>query len=261
MKHNHFIYSYQGNKRNEAEHFIEKTSFDDIENIIEPFCGSSAISFQIWLKYGDKFNYFLNDKNKRLIEVYETLKTKSIEEIEEQINEISRKIENKNDWNLYLKNKDNETVFKYIFFCKFSTLSRYGFYPLRDERFKHEFKINDLQKQFIKFIKSPQVVISNDDWFVLFDKLKNDKNSMFIFDPPYINSCNDFYIEKTLNVYQYFFDNKIETFQSKIYLILEDIWLIRMLFANNKILFQYDKRYLVSKKQTKHIIISYETSV
>ncbi len=46
----HFIYSYSGNKRNEFK-YIEKVidNIDAYDNIIEPFCGSSAISFNIWL--------------------------------------------------------------------------------------------------------------------------------------------------------------------------------------------------------------------
>ena len=52
---NHFIYSYNGNKRNEFKYL--NNVIDDIDNydtIIEPFCGSSAISFNIWLKYPNK---------------------------------------------------------------------------------------------------------------------------------------------------------------------------------------------------------------
>ena len=44
---NHFIFSYAGNKRNESENILEKINFNNIETIIEPFCGSSAISFHI----------------------------------------------------------------------------------------------------------------------------------------------------------------------------------------------------------------------
>lgn len=40
---NHFIFSYAGNKRNEAENIAEKINFDNITTIIEPFCGSAAI--------------------------------------------------------------------------------------------------------------------------------------------------------------------------------------------------------------------------
>ena len=47
----------------------------------------------------------------------------------------------------------------------------------------------------------------------------------------------------------------MESNKSHIYLILEDHWILRMLFANNKILLKYAKQYQVSKKETNHIII------
>jgi hypothetical protein len=74
------------------------------------------------------------------------------------------------------------------------------------------------------------VYITNNDWFDIFDKYKDDEKTLFIVDPPYIMACNDFYTDKNLNTYQYFHDNKIENFKSKIYLILEDNWMIRLLF-------------------------------
>ena len=55
-------------------------------------------------------------------------------------------------------------------------------------------------------------------------------------------------------MYQYFHDNKIENFKSKLHLILEDNWMIRLLFDKN-IISIYSKKYSVSTKQTNHIII------
>jgi len=82
---NHFLYSYLGNKRNETKQFLDNIKLDDIKNIIEPFSGSSAISFSIWLNNKDKnFNYYLNDSDKKLIEVYELMKNETIEEIEKK---------------------------------------------------------------------------------------------------------------------------------------------------------------------------------
>ena len=60
---NHFIFTYLGNKRNEFKHI--NNVMDDIDNydtIIEPFCGTSAISFNIWLKHPNK-KFILNDNN------------------------------------------------------------------------------------------------------------------------------------------------------------------------------------------------------
>jgi len=43
----HFPICYIGNKRQEFKYIEPLLNFDGIENIIEPFCGSSAISFNI----------------------------------------------------------------------------------------------------------------------------------------------------------------------------------------------------------------------
>jgi len=75
-------------------------------------------------------------------------------------------------------------------------------------------------------------------------------------DPPYISTCNDFYYDHSMNIYEYLYNNKITNEKAKIYLILENIWIIKLLFQHNFILFEYDKKYESSKKQTTHIIIS-----
>jgi len=250
---NHFLYSYLGNKRNETKQFLDNIKLDDIKNIIEPFSGSSAISFSIWLNNKDKnFNYYLNDSDKKLIEVYELMKNETIEEIEKKINEFGNNIHNKEEWTNEFKNNDN-TIYSYIYFKKYSALGRYGLYPLGRKISK--FKISKETEEFIEFIKQPNVYITLGDWFEVFDKFKNDETALFMIDPPYIMACNDYYTDRKLNMYEYFYDNKIENFKSHIYLILEDHWILRCLFANNKILLKYAKKYEISKKQTNHIII------
>lgn len=251
---NHFFFAYSGNKRNECELLVDNYISNDknIINIIEPFCGSSAISFKIWLNDKDKYHYYLNDNDKKLIEIYKLFKTEPIEKINEELQNINNKISNKEEWNNYFKTGE-ENIYKELFFRKYSQFGRIGFYPLN--RANNKYKLNKIQIQFIEFIKSPYVHISNNDWFNVFDEYKNDSKSCFIFDPPYINSNNDFYTNRTLNVYEYFYNNKIENFECKIYLILEDIWVIKLLFQNNKIMDTYGKKYELSKRKTNHIII------
>jgi len=251
---NHFFISYSGNKRNEVDEIINSLDLNNKNKIIETFCGTSAISFHIWLIYGDKFEYYLNDNSKSLISIYELFINDSLDNINEEIKKIDNQIDNKDDWIKHYKTAEQST-YKELYYLKFSALGRKGFYPL-NRKVKKGIKLTNIQELFLKFIKEPYVFISCGDWFNIFDKYKDDKEAILIFDPPYINSENDFYLEKTLNVYQYFYDNKIETFKSNIYLILEDIWMIRMLFNNNKILLKYDKTYELRKKKTNHIIIS-----
>lgn len=253
---NHFFISYHGNKRNEAEDVINNIDFNGVKNIIEPFCGSSAISFNIWKKYGDKFNYYLNDNSKIIISFYELFKVEEFETILYELQKIGNTINNKDDWNNYYKTGE-KSVYKDLFFNKYSGMSlRIGLFNTIIDFKKLKYNLNNEQKEFIKFIKSSNVFITCCDWFPIFENHKNNKENILIFDPPYLKSCNDFYLDKTINIYQYFYDNKIDTFKSKIYFVLEDIWIIKLLFSNNKILLSYDKQYGISKKKTKHILIS-----
>ena len=252
---NHFFITRNGNKRNEAFDIIKLINFDNKKNIIEPFCGSSAISFHIWLEHKNKFNYYLNDNSPVLIELYELFKNDTIDNIKKEIDKIINKISNKDDWTDYFKNGEN-TPYKKLFFHKYSNMGRFGFYPLGRVNFKTlEFKLSKLQEEFIEFIKSPNVFITCNDWFKVFDEFKDDEGSIMIFDPPYINSCNDFYLDKNLNIYEYFYNNKENNYKSHIYYILEDIWIIRMLFNNFKVIKLYEKKYELSKRKTNHIIL------
>jgi site-specific DNA-adenine methylase len=263
MSKNHFLYSYVGNKREESETMKNLIKYDNIKNIIEPFCGTSALSYKIWQEHKEKFKYYLNDKDEDLIKIYELLKNETIENIENQVNNYKNTTNNKEDWNRYLQEyKETKNIFIFIFIKKYSNLGRFGLYGA-SRMPKSDFIISTDTKNFIKFIKSPNVFISSGDWFDIFDKYKNDEKTVFLFDPPYLMSCNDFYNlqqdeskeGKKNNIYEYFYNNPIESFKSNIYLILENIWLIKSLYFNSKKLSIYKKNYSISKKQTEHIII------
>ncbi len=95
-----------------------------------------------------------------------------------------------------------------------------------------------------------------DDALKVYEQFKNNDRCMIIMDPPYILTYNDFYCGNRINIYEYLNKNNISKEKAKIYLILENIWIIKLLFQNNFILFEYDKQYVLSKKQTSHIVIS-----
>jgi len=61
VKKNHFFIPYAGNKRSEVERIYEsiKDKLDDIEYVVEPFCGTSAFSFYMSLKHPKSLNIFL----------------------------------------------------------------------------------------------------------------------------------------------------------------------------------------------------------
>lgn len=251
---NHFLYSYNGNKKDESVNIIEAINFDGIKNIVEPFCGSSALSYNIWLKYGDKFKYFLNDYDENLFNVYKLLKENDAEYIENEINKIKEQVQTKEDWTKKVNEyKETKNILLYIFIKKYSNMGRFGFWCLKMPISK--FKITDEQKNFIKFIKESYVEIINNDWVDVFNKFKDDKKTIFIFDPPYMFSENGFYLSKKShnNVYEYFYKNTIKL-KSHIYFILENVWINEAIFKNFKNIKTYKKMYELTKKNTEHII-------
>jgi hypothetical protein len=248
---NHFPISYEGNKRNEYKEFKHLFKLDAITTIIEPFCGSSAISYNLYKDHPGKFTYILNDNSPELIALYNHIKTQDIDIFIKKINEIKATITNKAEYVAMCKKKD-KSLYEWFIMYRYRTL-RPGLYIATMH--KQAYTLNKEQINFIKFIKDPKVIITNDNWFTSFDKYKNDEKALLIFDPPYMQSCNQFYLDPTFNVYEYLSDNKIETFKSNIMLILEKTWLISLLFKTNK-QYTYDKTYNATKKKTSHFCIT-----
>jgi hypothetical protein len=251
----HFIIPYAGNKYKEFQFIEEYLNLDCVNKIIEPFCGTSAISFHIWLKYKDKYTYFLNDSSKEIFQYYNLIKSdNNPNQILENINDVKKSIKGKEDFIKIYKKKE-KNVFENIIISKMSSF-RIGLYNEKRININLLYKFTPLQLKFIEFIKCPYVHITNNDWFKSFDEYKNDEKVLFIFDPPYLLACNDFYNNKNINIYEYFFKNDIKNFKSKIFFILEDIWINNLLFQNVKKLCSYDKKYGISKKKTIHILFS-----
>jgi hypothetical protein len=59
------------------------------------------------------------------------------------------------------------------------------------------------------------------------------------------------------NIYTFYLNDKIKNkFESQIYFILEDNWIIQLLFKS-KSAFTYDKKYQMTKRNTKHMFITW----
>ena len=171
---NHFIFTYLGNKRNEFKHLYNVIDdLDNFDTIIEPFCGSSAISFNIWLKHPNK-KFILNDNNEDLIKVYNLIKNENIETIKNRLLDIKNKINNnKETFNtMYkeFKQSKEQDIYQYIYFNKFNGLGKVGLY--------RECKFKDFTKQqykFFEFIKTANIIFMNNDWYDVFKEYSNDE--------------------------------------------------------------------------------------
>lgn len=257
---NHFICTYPGNKRNECENIFNNINFESIETIIEPYCGTSAISYYISTKYPKKFKYILNDSNNILIELYQIMENKIqyknlVDELEKTYYYIfDEQLTKDKQKERYLEIIKKNDVVSLVISHKYYSL-RPRLFPIRKIDFNKELF---LDSPILNFLRNEHITIMNNDGKKLLEKY-NDKSVLFIIDPPYLETCNTFYkLTKDLkyeNIYEYLSKNQIDTFKSKIILILEDNWIIRLLF-NKNIIYSYDKKYEISKKKTTHIIIS-----
>jgi len=268
----HFIYQYKGNKRQETSTILPIINFNNKKNIVEPFCGTSAMSFAIWKEHKDKFNYYINDIDEKLIEVYNLLKIKSIKEIEENIENVRLEYNNLNQVvktkeNIckkvaneaqitYMKENKYKSVYHYIFFNRYCV---YGLLPPTLNRgILNKYKLSPLQKEFIEFIKSPNVFISNNDYKIIYEEHKNNPKSIILLDPPYVSTDKSFYQSNDAEIYSYFSNNSIKKNKASTYVIVDDNWIMRLVFKDCNILSVYDKQYTnISKhKNTNHIIFS-----
>ena len=247
---NHFLFGYAGNKREEVEQIYTSINFDNIKTIIEPFCGSSAMSYYISTLHPKKYKYVLNDNNKLLIEMYNILKDEAkTKDFEKIINDKAKKIINKETYKEEIKNATTNIYDWYISNKIYSIRS--GLYNL-----KYIYSYIAIDAPIVNFLRTEDVTITSVEGVQVL-KDNNNKNCLMFIDPPYLMSCNSYYAElKGENIYEYVCYNNIKKFKSKIIIVIAKNWIIDLLFKDIKNKIEYAKRYQnLTHKQVVHIIV------
>ena len=198
-----------------------------------------------------------------LIELFKTMKDdKKIKILETKINNFIT------EFNKYTNDEERKIFYsakiinKNTDLCDFIISSKYynirpGLYPTFS-RIKQIKKFNFSDYDIYNFINNENIVFKNDDAINVINEYKDNKKVMLILDPPYLQTCNDFYQDKNMNIYEWLYNNNINNFKCSVYLILENIWIVKLLFQNNKKYEPYYKKYETTKKKTEHIIITKE---
>jgi site-specific DNA-adenine methylase len=251
---NHFFISYSGNKREEVDRIYDlmKGNIKNDTIIIEPFCGTSALSFYIYGKEKEKnLKYVLNDNNKYLIELYNLCRDEEkFKKFHDDLIKLHKKITDKIEYSKVFK-KMNDDLLSYIYCHKVFTLKP-GLCPL-DITSDKDFK-TFINAPIIDFIRNADITFHNIEGIECYNKYKDNKKAIIFLDPPYLSSYNSFYQIPDCNIYEYLYNNNINKEKAKIFLCLENNWIIRLLFKKNKKVV-YDKIYKMNRRKTEHTII------
>jgi site-specific DNA-adenine methylase len=250
---NHFFISYSGNKRKECETIYEEIrdllDGSMIDTIIEPYCGTSAISYFISHNYPNKFKYILNDNDEHLIKMYEIFKDpEQLDIFIQQLNEATTSLD-KDKYAVLIRQTTEPHLawfIKHKIYC-----IRQGLFPLNYKQKSFD-KLKDTP--IISFLRSEDIITSVRDGIDVVEQYKDDERVLIILDPPYLELNNSFYENSNTNIYEYYYKNSISGMKSKTLLILNNIWIIRLLFKDH-IKSQYNKMYQPNKRKVEHLII------
>jgi hypothetical protein len=246
--------AYYGNKRREFPHLYEKhlknlLDGSSIDTIVEPFAGTSACSYAISRLYPNKFKYILNDNDEQLMELYRVFSDEKklndfIECLQEKIKDIDRE--------KYLRIVKEKSIMGWFIKRKI-----YAYHP---GAFPVDYKPKDFSKlkttPVNDFLRTENITLLCQDGQKLIDQYKDHSNILFIVDPPYMDSCNDFYSPSTrrCNIYEYYYKNPIKSMKCHHIIVLNDCITVRLLFTDS-ISEEYDKMYENTKKRCKHLVI------
>jgi len=264
---NHFFYPYVGNKRQEVEHIYNLLDLTNIDTIVEPFCGSCAVSYYIWLNNKDKnYKYILNDLDSNLINLLKCVRNGEYKNIENEVNKMREEI---------LKHENNiiEAKTIYLNYIKSGKLSGYIFgslyYKLRafcfplNEMNRFNKKLNLFIAPIFDFLINANIELYNEEANTIIDENNNEKTIIFL-DPPYIASCNNFYStdtgENITNIYEKLSSYGLNNYKCKMLICHENNWLFKIIFREYiKNELEYKKNYQNTvkgkQKQTTHICI------
>ena len=219
-------------------------------NLIVVLC---AMSYYISL-HKKNLKYILNDNNIFLKEMYEIIKDdEKLKKFEEDFKyTMNNIIVDKLTYNDFLKDKNNNELLRWFIKHKIYSI-RAGLYPPPNRKITKEI---DLKKYPIyDFFKNSDIEFLNIDGLECYKKYKDNEKNLILIDPPYLSSYNGCYKAPSFEIYEYLYDNNIINEKAYIVLILENMWIIKLLFKNNNIKSIYDKTYQMIKKKTSHIII------
>ena len=256
---NHFIISYTGNKREEVERIYEsfKKTNTITTIIVEPFCGSSALSCYISQQEPNKYTYVLNDLDDNLMKLYETMKDENKYNIfKDELRSIFETI-TVEIYKQHRGKKGESVPFIWWFIHNLIHTITPG---LTNEKSCNPrsamIKFNKLDScPIIHFLRTENVILRTENALNILNDYTNNENVLIFLDPPYILQDNTKYEHKGTNIYEHLFYNKIINMSAHVLLCIEYNWIVKIIFPYEQN--TYLKRYKAQKnRETTHAIIS-----
>ena len=174
-----------GNKKNELKLLLPiiEPQITTSTIFIEPFCGSSIVSFNVFKKINKNIDFHINDLDELRIKF---LKNMTIEEERQKLYKLEKEILEKGQDFYYsiVRGKDDEFL-KYVISKRIHNF-RNGLYPTTKKIILRE--ISDNWKEFLN--KSN---ITNEDYLNIIEKYKDNEHAFLYLDPPYLDSYNSGY--------------------------------------------------------------------
>jgi len=252
----HFYIAWAGNKRREMGEINRFVDLNGIETVVEPFCGSAAFAFHTW-KASPHLRVHLNDKCPHLYAMLSTIKRGDKQTLYDGLQRYANVT--KEDYMRYNREvnggEGDDLTTKWMLMQTYNGL-RPGMPPAPGRPFP---KLKPLQGAFPFDDMLERATLTNHDFRVVCDQYRNDPTAFLFIDPPYVNSCNDFYSDATCvddvdAFYTYLLD-LLQNATCKVMLVVNNALLMRLLFKDY-IRHRYGKKYECTKRQTEHIIIT-----
>lgn len=262
MKSRVFFFDYVGGKSKDLKHIQSFVNLDEIDTICEPFCGSCSFS----TSQQNIKKFIINDIDKNLIiflsDVMLGKLNKYIEYYNNNINKYinADKTKPTTEWYNMKRNIKNLNIHDW-YLMKRSSRGGCGMFRLK---YTNENITN--YKKNIDFYTKNDIKISSHDYTKILNDVKNKKNVFVFLDPPYMDSFNASYstyegksvdddnkiIDKTKMFIDILLFLKIA--KCKIMLIINKNAITEYLYKDF-IKGEYNKRYDISGRVTKHLII------
>jgi site-specific DNA-adenine methylase len=179
-----------GNKKNELKLLLPiiQPQINNKTIFIEPFCGSSIVSFNVYKKINKDIEFHINDIDKIRTDFYINMrdeeKRKELYKLEESIVKIGSEEYNK----VIKKNNPKFMLTEYIPYIISQRIHsfRRGLYPTTKKII-----LKEISENWINFFNKAK--ITNNDFKEVMNEYKENEDAFLYLDPPYMDSFNGGY--------------------------------------------------------------------